>query len=87
MNKKTILVNAAMAGLFSANLFAADDAGKKAAQTPEKAAPVKCTYKNTCHGKGNCKGAKNDCAGKNTCGGHEWMAPTAKACTDKGGTV
>ena len=86
MNKLTGAVVASMvAGMFASNAFAADKAGTDAKETSTK---VKCSGVNECKGKGECAGAAAACAGHNDCKGKGWITlDSAKACTDKGGTV
>ena len=51
-------------------------------------APVKCAGINSCKGQSKCKTADSACAGQNSCKGKGWLpVPSAKECTDKGGTV
>jgi hypothetical protein len=87
MNKVTGAVVASLvAGLFAANAVAAD----KAAPAKETSTKVKCTGVNECKGKGECGSAdgKHACAGHNDCKGKGWISmDSAKACTDKGGSV
>jgi hypothetical protein len=84
--KKTLkgaVIASAVASLFAAGAAYAGDAGSAATDKG-----VKCAGANSCKGTGSCAGAKNSCAGKNSCKGTGWsMTPTAKDCTDKGGTV
>lgn len=60
-----------------------------AAQAAESgSSPVKCYGINACKGQTKCKTAENACAGQNVCKGHGWLlAPSASACTAKGGKV
>lgn len=47
-----------------------------------------CAGVNSCKGQSACKGVDNSCKGQNSCKGKGWIeVPTAKDCTDKGGTV
>jgi hypothetical protein len=53
-----------------------------------KDSKVRCSGINACKGQGACSGASNGCAGQNSCKGKGWVeAASAKACTDKKGTV
>jgi len=81
MDKKSVLLNAAMAGLLAAS------AGIALTQNAV-AADVKCHGANTCKGTGACGGAGHDCAGKNTCKGQGWIkVADEKECTAKGGST
>ncbi len=80
MTKKGAFVAAAVASMFSAAvpLVASAKAGGK----------VQCMGTNECKGKSGCHSANNACPGQNACKGKGWTEmPSAKACTDKGGTV
>ena len=61
--------------------------------TNTTAQSVKCQGINECAGKGECAGknadgTEHDCQGKGSCKGQSWITvPSAKECTDKGGTV
>ena len=89
MNKVTgAVVASIVAGVFATNAFAAD--GAKAAKNDTKTtiSKVKCTGVNECKGKGECSGEGHSCAGHNECKGKGWVTvDSAKACTDKGGSV
>lgn len=96
--KKTLVVEAALAGLFAAAAVmpvVAQDAPKGGDKpAPAKKAPAKkgaekvhCYGINSCKGKGACAGAGHDCKGKNACKGQGWTALTAKACKAKKGTT
>lgn len=87
MNKLTgAVVASIVAGVFAANAYAAD--GKKTTKTKTASMKVKCSNVNECKGKGECAGEGHSCAGHNECKGKGWITvDSAKACTDKGGTV
>ena len=54
----------------------------------ETSMAIHCGGVNSCKGQGACKGVDNSCKGQNGCKGKGWIEqPTAKDCTDKGGTV
>ena len=74
--------------MFAANAFAADKTATTGKDAKVTTAKVKCSGVNDCKGKGECSGAGHGCAGHNDCKGKGWVTvDTAKACTDKGGTV
>ncbi len=81
---KGAVIATAVAGLFSARVALAEDAG-----TAKGAAEVKvhCQGINSCKGKGECGGATHDCAGKNECKGKGWIETSDADCKAKGGTV
>ena len=100
---KSLVVEAALAGLFAACMpaFAADapkaDAPKDApmaetktpAKTPaKKANTVHCLGVNACKGTSECSvEGKNSCTGQNACKGQGWTALTKKDCKAQKGTV
>jgi hypothetical protein len=76
---------AAVCSLFAAGSARSDDKMEKAKQGDQA---VQCAGINSCKGKGSCSSADNSCKGQNTCKGKGWTeTKSAKACTDKGGTV
>ena len=84
MNVKNAVFASAVAALFAASPALAKD--KTHAAKGEAA--VKCTGANSCKGTSACSGADNSCKAQNSCKGKGWTeAKSAKACTDKGGTV
>jgi hypothetical protein len=87
MLKKTVIgiaLASAVGTLLSASAFAAE----KSEKDKSMASGVKCAGVNECKGHGSCGGADNSCKGQNSCKGKGWTeAASAKACTDKGGTV
>ena len=79
--KSTLLVNAAMAGIFATGTLA---------QTPApeaKSDKVRCGTINSCKGSGACKSSQNQCKGANACKGQGWVLTTSKECSQKGGTI
>lgn len=87
MNKVTgAVVASVVAGLFASNAFAAGKAAPK--DTKAASSKAKCSGVNECKGKGECSAEGHSCAGHNECKGKGWVTvDSAKACTDKGGTV
>jgi hypothetical protein len=84
MITSTLKGAALAAAVFS--MFAAGNAvaGEKA----KEGSTVHCAGLNECKGHGSCAGADNACKAQNSCKGKGWVeAASAKACTDKGGTV
>jgi hypothetical protein len=79
---KGAVIAAAVAGIFTARLALADEAGKGAAE-----AKVHCQGINACKGHGECGGASHDCAGKNECKGKGWVSASEADCKAKGGTI
>jgi uncharacterized membrane protein len=89
MNKVTgAVVASIVAGMFAANAFAADKGAAAAKDTKAASTKAKCSGVNECKGKGECSGEGHSCAGHNDCKGKGWVTvDSAKACTDKSGTV
>jgi len=54
---------------------------------PSETANVHCYGVNICKGHNDCKTAENACKGQAKCKGHGFVAMSAKACDDIGGTV
>jgi hypothetical protein len=50
-------------------------------------ADVHCFGVNACKGQTACKTADNACNGQNACKGKGWLAMSAEACAEAGGTV
>jgi hypothetical protein len=75
MNKKSLLLGAAIAGLFTA--------GVTGVTTSAFAADFKCEGANACKGQGACSGKSHSCAGKNACKGKGWInVASAKECDE-----
>lgn len=91
--KKSMIVEAALAGLFAAAFVvpaaAADQpAARKAASKKKGAEKVHCFGVNACKGTSECAvDGKSACHGKNACKGQGWVSLTAKSCKKKRGTV
>ncbi|MGE0614702.1 MAG: hypothetical protein AB7P04_03600 [Bacteriovoracia bacterium] len=80
MNKKQMLVLAAVAAGLAASPAMAKDAkakGKKAA------AEMKCEGGNACKGHSDCKGASHECKGHNECKGQGWVHTKDQAACDE----
>jgi hypothetical protein len=100
---KSLVVEAALAGLFAASMpvFAADapkadaptDAPKAETKSPaktpaKKANTVHCLGVNACKGTSECAvDGKSGCTGKNACKGQGWTALTKKECKAQKGTI
>ena len=99
---KSLVVEAALAGLFAAAFVvpaAAQDAAPKGdagTPAPTKAAPAKksaakihCLGINSCKGKSECAvDGKTSCKGHNACKGQGWISlSSAKKCAKQKGTV
>lgn len=54
---------------------------------PSSSENVHCYGVNVCKGHNDCKTAENACKGQASCKGHGFVAMSAKACDDIGGTV
>jgi hypothetical protein len=79
---KGLAIAGAVGALFAGSAAADDMKSKEASGT------VKCAGLNACKGHGSCAGADNSCKAQNECKGKGWQEEkSAKACTDKGGTV
>lgn len=82
---KGAAVAAAVCSMFAAGVARA---GEKAEKTKDASKVVQCAGINSCKGQGSCAGADNSCKAQNSCKGKGWIeSQSAKACTDKGGTV
>ncbi len=81
MNKSSILLCAAVAGLMASAHAAGGKPAAKAEATGE------CSGVNTCKGTGECgsKEGGTSCKGTNTCKGHGWVTKTEKDCKAAGG--
>ena len=80
MSKKTagLALALAAAGMMGAATVSA---------APSAAENVHCYDVNVCKGHNDCKTAENACKGQAACKGHGFVAMSAKACDDIGGTV
>jgi len=79
MDKKNLLVKAAVAGLVGATLAGpALAAGKKAKADKDKDVP--CYGVNKCKGTGKCSGPGHECAGANSCKGQGWLPMPKDSC-------
>lgn len=86
MNVKNAMIASAVASMFLAAGARAE--GSKGKSDKTTASAVHCAGINGCKGQGSCAGADNSCKSKNDCKGKGWSeTDSAKACTDKGGTV
>ena len=92
--KKTLVVQAALAGIFSmamttsAQTDPAAPATKKAAPAKKSAEKVHCFGINSCKGKSECAvDGKSSCHGQNACKGQGWISLSRKTCAKKKGTV
>jgi hypothetical protein len=99
---KSLVVEAALAGLFAAAFVmpaVAQDAPKgdagsdkpmptKKAAAKKGAKEVHCLGVNACKGQSGCAvEGKSQCKGQNACKGQGWLSLTAKACKKQKGTV
>ena len=82
MEKKNMLLKAAVAGLMGAAVVAAPSFAKdgKGAAKAEKDGNVKCYGVNKCKAMGKCGGAGHECAGQNTCKGQGWLKMPKDSC-------
>jgi uncharacterized membrane protein len=80
MNKKTTLLNAALAGLIATG-------GIALVSSQAQAADDHCYGVNSCKGKGECGGKGSSCAGNNTCKGQGWIKMDKEACLKAGGSL
>jgi len=81
---KGTVVAAAVCSMFAAGVARAGEAEK----SKEMPRVTQCAGINACKGQGSCAGADNACKAQNGCKGKGWVeTKSAKACTDKGGTV
>jgi hypothetical protein len=87
MDRKLILLGAAVAGMIAAGSTAsAGEKGKKKGK--EKAEQVKCYGANSCGGHGACgMPGGNDCKGKNACKGKGWNMMSKADCEKAGGST
>ena len=77
MNKSTLLLGAAVAGILTASAKAYD-IPKEKLQCKEDLVP--CYGVNACQGKGQCSSATHECGGQNSCKGTGWLAVPEKTC-------
>lgn len=90
---KGALIASAVAAMVMAVGCAEEEDEKSPEQNNQTSQSVKCQGINECAGKGECAGTNpdgttHDCQGKGSCKGQSWITvPSAKECTDKGGTV
>jgi uncharacterized membrane protein len=87
MNKRMMILGAAVAGIVAASTAnAAGDAAKKAAPAGDKVALGECHGINSCKGKSECGGGTgHECGGQNTCKGQGWVKMSKKDCDAKKG--
>ena len=87
MNKKSLILSAALAGILSAGSSALADEHKadKAEGKKEAAMTGECHGANGCKGHGECAGAGTSCKGTNACKGKGWNSMTEKDCKAKKG--
>jgi len=78
MEKRAMLLRAAVAGLVGAAVIAAPGRAKDAKAKSDK--NVKCYGVNKCSGKGKCGGVGHECAGKNSCKGQGWLLMPKDSC-------
>ena len=77
MDKRSILVKAAIAGLMGAAVIAAPGiAGAKTKASKD----VKCYGVNKCKGFGKCASKAGGCAGTNSCKGQGWLPMPKDSC-------
>lgn len=81
MEKKKVLMGAAIAGLLVASC-----ASPATTKTQTAALKGECNGVNACKGTGECGGAGHSCAGKNACKGQGWITLTQAECEKQGGT-
>jgi uncharacterized membrane protein len=80
-----LVMAVAAAGLIGCNTPSSNSAG--AAASMAKVDQVHCYGVNTCKGHNDCKTASNACKGQGSCKAQGFVALTAKACGDVGGTI
>ncbi|HVE15064.1 MAG TPA: DUF2282 domain-containing protein [Elusimicrobiota bacterium] len=82
MEKRNLLLNAAVAGLMGAAVVAAPAMAAKDGKMKKGDAEknVKCYGVNKCSGLGKCGQAGHECAGKNTCKGAGWLMMPKDSC-------
>jgi hypothetical protein len=87
MLKQTVrglVLASAVGALFTAGAVRAETPAKE----KEDSKQVRCGGANACKGKSACATKTSGCMGQNACKGKGWThEKSAKACTDKGGTV
>jgi uncharacterized membrane protein len=77
MDKRSVLVKAAVAGLMGAAIMAAPGVAGAKTKAPKD---VKCYGVNKCKGFGKCSGGSHSCAGKNSCKGQAWLPMPKDSC-------
>lgn len=77
MNKKAMLLGAALSGLLL---------GLSGCSTTSSGPVGKCHGMNSCKGTGDCSGKGTMCAGKNQCKGQGWKKLSKLDCEEEAGT-
>lgn len=75
MDKKGMLLTAAVAGLVGSAVVSAPSFAKD-----KPAKDVKCYGVNKCKGFGKCGGPGHECAGQNSCKGQGWLPMPKDSC-------
>ena len=76
MNKKAILLGAALSGLLL---------GVTSCSTTPSGPVGKCHGMNSCKGTGDCGGKGSTCAGQNQCKGKGWKKMSKSECEEEAG--
>jgi hypothetical protein len=83
MNKKNLLVSAALSGMFLAATVATTAIAAEG--TAGAAVQGECHGMNSCKGTGECGGKGHACHGKNECKGQGWVKKSKAECEEAGG--
>ena len=78
MEKRSMMLKAAVAGLVGVAIAATPSMAKDKKEKAEK--NVKCYGVNKCGGHGKCGGPGHECAGKNSCKGQGWLSMPKDSC-------
>jgi len=77
----------AAAGLIGCSTPSSNNTSSTASMAAANTGQVHCYGVNTCKGHNDCQSANNACKGQGSCKAQGFVALSAKACGDVGGTV
>jgi uncharacterized membrane protein len=80
MEKRDMLLKAAVAGLMGVAVVSSTGSAKDAKMKEKADKNVHCYGVNKCSGAGKCGGEGHDCAGQNSCKGQGWLPMPKDSC-------